>query len=360
MPRRLNNDQFDELRAEAKRFAEMRNENDKLSKQANRNGDKRQAKIWLNEKNRCARLVEEANKSAALKIFRLHNANRSIDTIDLHGLYVKEAIEQLTVRIASATRSNLDELTVIVGRGLHSQGRPKLGPAVIKYANTNGIPYRLESPNLGCIRLELDEAQEDWTSESSSDDSQYDTALQLLPIPVPTARPSMNYNQTYRPIISNDVSSTRTRVTRTDYKPVVNRPLPNTTNTPMQSNVELPVLQAYRSKAVPTVQSEARTDYMPVVYKPPSIRNNFTAQSPVSPQTMPVRTQTPDFVSRDHEATPDMTMTMRNFDPESLHVRSKRPSKYKKLAIASTILIVFSVISIGSYYLLKYFGILNV
>jgi DNA-nicking Smr family endonuclease len=52
-------------------------------------------------------------------------------TIDLHGLYVKEAIERTEKAIADAQRQGTEELRVIVGKGIHSQGHvAKIKPAV--------------------------------------------------------------------------------------------------------------------------------------------------------------------------------------------------------------------------------------
>lgn len=196
MPR-LTDDEFEELRAEARELAEMRSEYFKLSKQAYRSGDKKQAKVLSNQGKKFAQLMEKANKTAADAIFKRNNQDQLDDTIDLHGLFVKEAIERLSDRIAFAKIRNVDELTVIVGRGLHSQGGPKLKPAVIKYANSNGISHRMESPNLGCIRFELREetiAPAGWTSESSLEDLHYPPAPQRYhpPVSVPFIRPVQN------------------------------------------------------------------------------------------------------------------------------------------------------------------------
>ena len=52
-------------------------------------------------------------------------------TIDLHGLYVKEAIERTESAISQAQASGQGELRVIVGKGIHSQGHvARIKPAV--------------------------------------------------------------------------------------------------------------------------------------------------------------------------------------------------------------------------------------
>jgi len=60
-----------------------------------------------------------------------NNKHSPPGTIDLHGLYVKEAIERTETAIANAQRSGTEELRVIVGKGIHSQGHvAKIKPAV--------------------------------------------------------------------------------------------------------------------------------------------------------------------------------------------------------------------------------------
>lgn len=60
-----------------------------------------------------------------------NNRDSPPGTIDLHGLYVKEAIERTEGAISSAQQRGDQELRVIVGKGLHSQGHvAKIKPAV--------------------------------------------------------------------------------------------------------------------------------------------------------------------------------------------------------------------------------------
>jgi hypothetical protein len=60
-----------------------------------------------------------------------NNEDSPRGTIDLHGLYVKEAIERTEKAIADGQRQGMDEMRVIVGKGIHSQGHvAKIKPAV--------------------------------------------------------------------------------------------------------------------------------------------------------------------------------------------------------------------------------------
>lgn len=60
-----------------------------------------------------------------------NNRDSPPGTLDLHGLYVKEAIERTETAVREAQGRGDEELRVIVGKGIHSQGHvAKLKPAV--------------------------------------------------------------------------------------------------------------------------------------------------------------------------------------------------------------------------------------
>lgn len=97
-------------------------------------------------------------KILANEIFQRNNPPQksSNNIIDLHGLFVCEAIERVAKRVAAAKYNNESELTVIVGQGIHSKdGRPKLKPAIVQFAEENEISYRVNVPNPGCIRFKF-------------------------------------------------------------------------------------------------------------------------------------------------------------------------------------------------------------
>ncbi|KAJ7783077.1 hypothetical protein B0H16DRAFT_1297975, partial [Mycena metata] len=50
------------------------------------------------------------------------NLRNGDDTIDVHGLFVREAIKKVETSLHAAIRNGRKELHVIVGRGLHSRG----------------------------------------------------------------------------------------------------------------------------------------------------------------------------------------------------------------------------------------------
>lgn len=146
---------FDRCRAKAMKCAEVKNEFYQLACKAYKSGNKQRAKTLSNTGKMYARLQTAANEKAAQEIFDYFNPpeKRSVDKIDLHGLFVSEAIEYLVQHIALAQERGHRALIVIVGRGIHSEGGARIKPAVIMYAEEENIRYQVDLPNVGCIRL---------------------------------------------------------------------------------------------------------------------------------------------------------------------------------------------------------------
>lgn len=143
-------------REEAMDWAAKRDQAFRSSQQAYNRGDGLKAKSDSNYGKFCGRKCEEANKSAANAIFIQMNENRPLTEIDLHGLFVKEAIERLEDRVIYALESGrIQRLDVIVGQGHHSDGGAKLKPSVMQFAKENGIPYALYKHNPGCIQFQF-------------------------------------------------------------------------------------------------------------------------------------------------------------------------------------------------------------
>jgi len=74
--------------------------------------------------------------------------------IDVHGLFVAEAIKKVENSLQAAIWDGRKDLRVIVGRGLHSQGRrPKLRPAIMEAMQKQSIPCRIQADNPGILIL---------------------------------------------------------------------------------------------------------------------------------------------------------------------------------------------------------------
>lgn len=90
----------------------------------------------------------EANKSAKEVILKLNSQASKSNTLDLHMLHVKEAIDTLNnfleTKKSEITRKGMNQMTlyIITGRGAHSNlGVPKIRPSVIEHLTKHGYSF---------------------------------------------------------------------------------------------------------------------------------------------------------------------------------------------------------------------------
>ncbi|CAH0720103.1 unnamed protein product, partial [Brenthis ino] len=115
------------------------------------------------------RKYEQANSLAAASLIQVHAANSSDNaTIDLHYLRVAEARETLDLfldshiqKLREAQDSNIrvqhHTLFLITGRGLHSNGRPRVKPAVKRRLRERGLLFCERNPGLLQARVSADD-----------------------------------------------------------------------------------------------------------------------------------------------------------------------------------------------------------
>lgn len=157
------------LRVEAKRRAEEADDNFRHYRDALKIGDGEMAKNYHDAAKYGRKCMKDANDRAADIAFERNNENRPFHIIDLHHLFVTEAIAKLTDRVNDAIIRSMQELTVIVGRGRHSVCGPKLKTAVANYAFKNNIRFGLDPINPGRIELYLEDASPIRSHESESE-----------------------------------------------------------------------------------------------------------------------------------------------------------------------------------------------
>jgi len=100
---------------------------------------------------------------AAELTFKLHNESQPPDTMDLHGLTVKEALQKVDARMAEDKAKGADHLILIVGAGKHSPlGIAKIKPAVEDLLVRHKANFVLGEPNEGCVTVRYDGYKETW------------------------------------------------------------------------------------------------------------------------------------------------------------------------------------------------------
>jgi len=126
------------------------------SHQAYSSGDKAGAKALSSQGKDHQRKMQVLNKQASEWIFIENNKDSKPGEIDLHGLYVKEAIERTDMAIEEAKRNGRSELHLIVGKGLHSKsGVAKIKPAIEELMQKHQLLAELDPSNAGVLIVQI-------------------------------------------------------------------------------------------------------------------------------------------------------------------------------------------------------------
>ena len=106
-------------------------------------------------------LNEKASKAA----FSHRNSSSDLGTIDLHGLYVAEAIAttEERIKLLRSKHPNIKALVVVTGAGLHSEnGVAKLKPAIEAMMTKHNVAVTPDRPNHGCLHVDLYPTKPGW------------------------------------------------------------------------------------------------------------------------------------------------------------------------------------------------------
>ncbi|NWI95853.1 N4BP2 protein, partial [Pitta sordida] len=152
--------QYDDLRAEAFCHQQKRQECLKKAGEAYRMGMKPVAVFYAHQGRLHEQKMKEANHAAAVQIFeRVNTSLLPMNVLDLHGLHVDEAVNQLSRVLQEKTEEYQQTggkpyLSVITGRGSHSQGGvARIRPAAIRYLTTHN--YRFTEIKPGFLKVML-------------------------------------------------------------------------------------------------------------------------------------------------------------------------------------------------------------
>jgi DNA-nicking Smr family endonuclease len=130
----------DSLRKKAHQLQCKALEASKQSQWEYRFGSKSEAKKLSTEKEALYNEMHEKNHQAAKRIFEHYNRGRPAGVIDLHGLYVAEALEYLQRKVDDCRAKNIVRLEVITGMGNHSPDNiAKIKPKVEEFALRNQL-----------------------------------------------------------------------------------------------------------------------------------------------------------------------------------------------------------------------------
>merc|ERR1712093_251197 len=150
------NPEYVSLRNQAISEGQLMHEAFEAASRAYKAGDGASAKELSNKGHQHDRNKDELNQRAADWIFEANNRGRGAGEIDLHGLYVQEAIDKTEAAVQNAQRQGLHELRIITGKGIHSQqGVAKIKPAIESLMVKYNLSAHLDSHNSGVLVVNL-------------------------------------------------------------------------------------------------------------------------------------------------------------------------------------------------------------
>ncbi|KAK0430775.1 Smr-domain-containing protein [Armillaria borealis] len=126
------------------------------SREAYSRGDGAAAKVLSKQGKIHKQEMEQLNKEASDWIYLENNRDRKPGEIDLHGLYVKEAIARTDTALEEAKGRGDSEIRIIVGKGLHSErGEARLGPAIKGLMRRYQLVAEFDPSNSGVLVVKL-------------------------------------------------------------------------------------------------------------------------------------------------------------------------------------------------------------
>lgn len=156
-------EEVDRLRAASRRLRDQAGEYSQRSQSAYKAGNHQEAKSFSQQAKDTFAQADAVARQAADLTFRLHNERQPADTVDLHGLTVREALERVDKRLQEDKARGADHVVLIVGAGRHSQGGlAKIKPAVEDLLVRHKANFTLGEPNEGCITVRFTGYQAGW------------------------------------------------------------------------------------------------------------------------------------------------------------------------------------------------------
>ncbi|KAF5301009.1 hypothetical protein FQR65_LT08992 [Abscondita terminalis] len=149
-----------EYREEANNYHKKHNEYMLKAQRAFQNRQYQVAQYYSDLAKDYTRLYEHTNSLAATAFLQEHSSRlQSFNTLDLHYLYVKEAIPALdmfldsNIRLLQNPYKKTESLFIITGKGNRSLGKARLKPAVMAHLKKRGLQWVVLNPGLLKVKI---------------------------------------------------------------------------------------------------------------------------------------------------------------------------------------------------------------
>eukprot|EP01080_Neovahlkampfia_damariscottae_P004167 gene4167-7477_t len=134
-----------ELRQIASELARERNQYFSLAIQAFQRGDGKSAKEFSEKGKKANFEMHQKNYEATSNLIKKNENENNKNTLDLHGFYVKEALDVLEQKLKNL--KSLKKIFIITGTGQHSKhGKAKLRPEVNNYLKNRNYKFKEVHP----------------------------------------------------------------------------------------------------------------------------------------------------------------------------------------------------------------------
>ncbi|KAJ8483029.1 hypothetical protein ONZ45_g14748 [Pleurotus djamor] len=148
------------------------------SQQARARGEPTRAEELLNDGKEHKAKMHKLNRLASDLVFEENNKDNNPNRIDLHGLYVDEAIAHTDRAIKHAKQRGDSSVRLIVGKGLHSTTGPKVKPAIETFLKKHHLQVSLDPQNAGVLIVQLNTRQRRVVDEPGVDELPTETQTQ--------------------------------------------------------------------------------------------------------------------------------------------------------------------------------------
>ena len=146
----------EKYREKSAQYGQLMKEAFENSQKAWKSGDKQKAKEYSDLGYEYREKMQTYNSYAVKIVASAKNIQRESDEIDLHGLYVEEALQFFTETIKKKLYGKeIDTLKVITGKGLHSKDGPKIKKNIIDFCLKNNLNVEEDKTNEGCLLISL-------------------------------------------------------------------------------------------------------------------------------------------------------------------------------------------------------------
>ncbi|CAE6349498.1 unnamed protein product [Rhizoctonia solani] len=146
---------YETLRTRARQAGENMSKSFEDAQKAFKSGEKANAKKLAEAGKRYQAEMKRLDAEASNWVHEQLNSGEK-DGLDLHGLYVNEAVTRAEDGIRAARNRGQEELRLIVGRGSHSTNQmAKIKPAIISLLSRKRLGFTTDPRNQGVIIVQF-------------------------------------------------------------------------------------------------------------------------------------------------------------------------------------------------------------